>query len=128
MPSFLSPDWVAELDRYLSSVSAQAATSDPLALQYVVTGVGDHHSECAYTIWIGQPCGATSGRVDVADVTFCTDYQTAVQIARGTTSAQAAFITGQLMVQGDVTALLQHAETLAKLDEALAMLRSQTTF
>ncbi|MCX7619857.1 MAG: SCP2 sterol-binding domain-containing protein [Acidimicrobiales bacterium] len=128
MPSFLSPDWVAELDRHLSSFSAQAATSDPLTLQYVVSGVGSQNDECAYTILIGQPCRATAGRVGIADVTFFTNYDTAMQIALGTISAQEAFIRGQLKVQGDVTLLLLHARTLEQLNEALAALRSATKF
>lgn len=57
-------------------------------------------------------------------VTFTCDRTTAEAVATGATSAQAAFMSGNLRVGGDVRHLLANAELLASLDDALAPLRS----
>ncbi|HEV2068894.1 MAG TPA: SCP2 sterol-binding domain-containing protein [Acidimicrobiales bacterium] len=106
MPRFLSHQWIEE-------ASAAAATSPELAeasagvhlvVQQVVTGGPD------------------------ADVTFTTDWESAVAVATGTASAQDAFTSGRLRVRGDVTALLRHARALDGLHAAFAGLRERTTY
>lgn len=75
------------------------------------------------------------GRVEVrqgedqaADVTFTSDWPTAVAVATGTMAAQEAFTTGQLHVRGDIDALLRHGPGLAGLDAVFALVREQTTY
>lgn len=132
MPSFLSPEWVAELDRRLATLPGPSDPNGTLVVQYVVTNAaagnatsGDEH---AYTIRLGLEQGARPGRVETADVSFITDYETATRIAQGETSSQAAFMSGRLTVRGNVASLLPFAASFEKLDEVLATLRSATTF
>ena len=67
--------------------------------------------------------GLTVGPADDATVTFRCDRATAVDIQQGRTSAQAAFMAGNLRVGGDVRALVAHQELLAGLTDVLAHLR-----
>jgi hypothetical protein len=62
------------------------------------------------------------------DVTFNTDYATAVALARGTENAQRALGAGRLRLGGDLVLLAARADALAALDDVCAPLREQTTY
>jgi putative sterol carrier protein len=64
-----------------------------------------------------------AGPADSADVVFLTDPTTAEGIRDGSLSAQAAFIAGDLRVDGSINALLEHAEMFAALEDVLGPLR-----
>ncbi|MDP8988268.1 MAG: SCP2 sterol-binding domain-containing protein [Actinomycetota bacterium] len=129
MPRFLSPEWMEE-------ASAAAATSPELAeagagvrlvVQQVVTGgpAGD----VRYVVSLGDgEARVRAGDAADADVTFTTDWETAVAVATGSSSAQDAFTSGRLRVRGDVTALLRHGRAFDGLHALFAGLRERTTY
>jgi hypothetical protein len=61
-------------------------------------------------------------------VTFRCDRPTAEAIARGQSSAQRAFMAGQLRIGGDASALLRSHSAIACLPDVYAAVRSQTVF
>lgn len=127
---FLSPEWLAALDRAVStSPEVATATADAtLCLAQVVTGAPD--GDVAYLVRIER------GRVGVepvptdepADVTLTADWATAVDIATGTLATHDAFTAGQLLVRGDIAALRAAAPALAGLGHAFESLRADTTY
>ncbi len=129
MPRFLSPEWMAE-------ASAAAATSRELAeasagvrlvVEQVVTGGPDGDVRYVVSLSDGQ-ARFTAGEAADADVTFTTDWETAVAVATGASSAHDAFTSGRLSVRGDVTALLRHARAFDGLHALFAGLRERTTY
>ena len=129
MPRFLSPEWMAE-------ASAAAATSPELAeasagvhlvVEQVVTGGPDGDVRYVVSLTDGQ-ARLGAGEAADADVAFITDWETAVAVATGASSAQDAFTSGRLGVRGDVTALLRHARAFDGLHAVFAGLRERTTY
>jgi putative sterol carrier protein len=123
VPEYLSPAWFDAAD---AAVRADAGLADAgrgihLVLQQTVD---DPDPGTTWHIRIDD--GAVSlvvGAADDATVTFHCDRATALDVHQGRTSAQAAFMAGNLRVGGDVGALLAHQELLAGLTDVLAPLR-----
>jgi len=63
-----------------------------------------------------------------ATVTFIQDWATASAIGKGELSAQGAFMAGRIRVRGDLPRLVSSGNVFGDLDDALADLRSQTTY
>jgi putative sterol carrier protein len=123
VPEYLSPAWFDAADAALRADPGLADASRGIHLVLQQT-VGD--PEPATTWHIRFDDGAVSlvvGPADDATVTFHCDRATAVDVHRGRTGAQAAFMAGNLRVGGDVSALLAHQELLAALSDVLASLR-----
>ncbi len=123
MPAYLSPAWFTEADALLRSSEVMSTRSKGVRLileQHV--GEGD-----SATVW--HVCFAdgvvsmAAGPADSADVVFVTDPATAEGIRDGSLSAQAAFIAGDLRVDGSIAALLEHAEMFTALEDVLGPLR-----
>ena len=72
--------------------------------------------------------GATAGDPGDASVRLTSDLATATDIAAGRRAALDAFITGDLVIGGDVRAMLDHREALETLGDLFAELRAETTF
>jgi putative sterol carrier protein len=118
----LTSAWVSAL-----AAAAQGATApagiELVVQQIVVDAAGGE--ELAYAVRIGGGTVAvTEGRADDADVTFTQDRDTAVAIAAGELSAQAAFLAGRLRVGGDLRAALDNARELAALGDVFASARA----
>ena len=123
MAAYLSPAWFTEADALLRSSEAMAAQSQgvQLVLEQRV-GAGDDAA-----VWHVQfadgVVSLTEGPAVAADVVFASDAATAEGIRNGSLSAQAAFIAGDLRVEGSINALLEHAELFATLEDVLGPLR-----
>lgn len=65
---------------------------------------------------------------DEADVRLTSDRATATDIAAGRRAALDAFITGDLVIGGDVRVMLDHGATLETLGDLFAAVRASTTF
>jgi putative sterol carrier protein len=63
------------------------------------------------------------GPAQSPDVIFVSYAETAEGIRSGALSAQAAFIAGDLRIEGSISALLEHAELFASLNDVLGPLR-----
>jgi SCP-2 sterol transfer family len=123
---YLSDEWLADVERALASAAIGRDAGD-LVVQHRVTG-GPEGGRC-FHIALGR-AGARlqPGEVPDADVTFTQDYETAAAIARGELSAQAAFMSGQMRVGGDLGALVEHQRSLQDIDDLLASVRAETTY
>jgi hypothetical protein len=123
VPEYLSPAWFDAADRALRADAGLAAASRGIHLVLQQT-VDDPAPGTTWHIRIDDGrLGLTVGTAEDATVTFRCDRATAVDVHLGRTSAQAAFMAGQLRVGGDVGALLAHQELLAGLTDVLAPLR-----
>lgn len=123
MLEYLSPAWFDAADCALRADARLAAASKGTHLVLQQT-VEDPAPGITWHIRLddGQ-VGLTVGRAEDATVTFRSDRATAVDVHLGRTSAQGAFMAGNLRVGGDVGALLAHQELLAGLTDVLAPLR-----
>lgn len=129
MTRFLTPEWIAAAAAAAAASAelARATAEVRLVVQQVVTGTPD--GEVHYVVSIDH--GRTEirpGHEPSADVTFSLDWDTAVALATGASSAEDAFTTGRLQLAGDVGALLRHGRALVDLDAVFADLRALTTY
>lgn len=129
MPRFLSPEWMAEASAAAATSPelAEASTGVHLVVEQVVTGGPDGDVRYVVSLSDGQ-ARLGAGEAADADVAFTTDWETAVAVATGASSAQDAFTSGRLSVRGDVTALLRHARAFDGLHAVFAGLRERTTY
>jgi hypothetical protein len=125
---FLSDEWLDALD---AAARGRAVDDvDPLAdvclsIEQIVTG------ERRWRLVIDS--GALSvdpdpADDDGADVRLSSDRATAAAIASGRRAALDAFIAGDLVIGGDVRAMLEHREALEALGDLFAELRTRTVF
>ncbi len=129
MARFLSPAWIAEAGATAASSAelARATAEVQLVVQQVVTGGPD--GDVRYVVAVDR--GRTElrpGEEPSPDVTFVVDWDTAVAMATGSTSAQEAFTTGRLQVRGDVGVLLRHGPAMDGLTAVFAGVRAGTTY
>jgi hypothetical protein len=139
VPEFLSPAWIEELD-------AVGVTVDPgvtFELEQVVTATprGDVRYRFALAHGrlrvrmadagadVGADAGADAGAaVGAADATLTVSYDTAVDLATGRRDGSDVFDAGLVRFEGDLAKLQAATATLAAVAEALALVRSRTTF
>jgi hypothetical protein len=130
--AYLSDEWISAMDEALRAhPGVRAGTADvALVIEQAVTGgpAGDRayrlrfdHGTAGVTP-APQPGGAEP------DVRFTCDWDTAVAVATGKESAQAAFLAGRLRLGGDSRRLTAHAGLLAPLDDVFAAVRARTDF
>lgn len=128
VPRFLSPEWA---DAVAAATGSLLLPGEPtVTVAHLVEGApgGD-------LSWVVRVAG---GRVSVAlrpgldpaeaDIVFVEDYETACALARGDLTAEQAVGAGRLKLRRGAQALVTHAGTLRALGEALAGLRSATTW
>ena len=131
---FLSPDWLAALHEAAAADPRLAAATEGIALvveQRVVADVNDRSAEpdAVYHVVIDHgTCSVTPGPAPAPTIRFSQDLSTARSIAKGTDSAQRAFMTGRVQVGGDLRVLLDHQEVLTALGDAFAPVRARTDF
>lgn len=128
MPSvqFLSDEWLTAMDH--AARHRVAPDPDPLAdvevtIEQVVVGarrwrlVVDH----------GR-CAVVEGGDDEPDVRLTSDRETAVAVATAQRPALDAFIAGDLVLGGDVRALLDNRVALEVLGDLFAQVKAETVF
>lgn len=132
---YLSDEWIEAADTALSAAWASAGDSGEnghdggadaehergsTTIGYTVTGAPT--GKATYHLFVGDDgAGLAVGKPDgEADSTMELDYDTAVQIAKGETSPQVAFMQGRLKLGGDVTLLIRGVERLSAIGDALA--------
>jgi len=123
MPEFLSPSWL-EAMRRAADGSVVPVVEPTIVVQQLVTD-----RDVAWWIELGAGTVALHvGRAGAPTVTFAQDAETAAAINQGTLSAQAAFMTGRLRVQGDVQVLLDRQAEMLGVDDVFAPVRADTTY
>jgi hypothetical protein len=142
MPRFLSAEWFAEVAHHpapAAPAEPDAGTPDAggakLVLEQVVRDTPDGDVRYRVVVRNGvalvQPPSATTtgnGTVPAADLTIACDWPTAVAIAQGSLSTQAALMEGRLLVKGNLARLAGRAGSLAGLDPVSEDVRRQTTY
>lgn len=129
MPRYLSDEWLAAVDdaAKASERLRQAARGVDVTVQHVVT-CEDGHDVAYHVVVSDGQVSFRPGTAEDPDVTMRLDRATAVAIATGARSAQAAFLDASLTVDGDLTRLIPCGEILAGIDGALDKIRSGTEF
>ena len=123
---FLSDEWLAAMDD--AARNRVAPEPDPLAAvtvtieQVVRDGprwrlVVDHGS-----------CSVVAGGDSEPDVRLTSDRETAEAVATGRRPALEAFIAGDLVLGGDVRALLEHRAALEVVGDLFAQVKADTVF
>lgn len=126
---YLSDEWMDAAAEALASDEALAAATaeSDLMIQYDVTKAPTGKRSYAIRLDHGT-ASLEAGPHPDAPVTFALEYDLAARIARGETSAQAAFMQGALKLGGDVMVLIREQASLGALDDALGELRARTTY
>jgi putative sterol carrier protein len=104
-----------------------ASAGVQLTIEYVATG-SPGGTICWHIAIEDGHVELVEGRADRFDLRLTAAYDTAVRIARGELGAQRAFVEGRLRVGGDLSLLIRHHKALATVDDALAGVRSETTY
>ena len=125
MPEYLTPAWFDAADATLGADAGLAAQSRGVHLVLQQTVDGEGPATTWHVRFADGTVSLTTGPAADATVTFRCDRATATAVHRGETSAQAAFMAGQLQLGGDIGALLAHQVLLAGLTDALAPLRTE---
>lgn len=130
MVRFLSEAWLDEMAIAAGRVSGPAPTDEvapSLTLRQVVTGGPD--GDVTYDLRLDGH-GVTLQRpgTGIADVAFEQDHDTALRLARGEAHPQVELTAGRLRISGAANRLTAWRPLLDALDEALADLRSATTW
>lgn len=141
MLTFLSPDWIEALDRAGRPSDADDHGRDPdggsagLAPEATEPGhviieqrvLETGRDDIVYVVSV-TPSGIRvhAGPAASPDVVFTLGRATAAAIAQGTRSAQAAFMAGDLRLDGNTAALLQSRAALTDLADRFAAVRDET--
>lgn len=117
---YLSPEWFVAADQALRVITPVPAS---VAVAYHVTeDLGSVH----YALVLGPDqvgISTDDAVIDHADVSFTLERSLAEAVAIGDRNASSAFLDGELRLGGDINLLLEHAKTLADVDDVLADLR-----
>lgn len=130
---FLSDEWLAAL--HDAAADRPVPADDPLAdvsvvIEQVVTAPSDG-DERRWRLVVDHGAvsvTATDDDASAADVRLTSDRATAAAIATGERAALDAFIAGDIVLGGDVRALLEHRAALETLGALFADVRDRTTF
>jgi len=124
---FLSAAWLAELDA-AGRAAGPVAEMARFSLTHIVSGVPGR-GEVQYVLRF-EPEGITVGGTGTGtgDVTFVTDYETAVALAQGTVNAQQALAQGRLRVRGDIAVLTYNASAVTRYGDVFASVRASTSY
>lgn len=121
MAQFLSPEWITDLDTLLRAAEPPAGVPDVVIEQRV--------DDVAYQVLVSaEGCAAAAELGREATVTYRQTRETALAIAREERTAHEAFMLGDLVVEGDPSALVDARAALEWLGDTIAPLRAQTSF
>jgi SCP-2 sterol transfer family len=126
MPQFLTPGWLEAMSAAAGGAAVPVIEPTIVVQQVVIDAEG-----AEVTWWLALGGGIIvlrAGRAEDPTVTFTQDAETAAAINRGELSAQAAFMTGRLRVNGDVQVLLDRQAELVDVDDVFAAIRTATTY
>lgn len=125
MVKFLTGEWVSALDHEASTFVSPIA--ETFVVEYRV--LLETHDSFVYQIRFDSD-GVTvkMGAPSTATLVLSTDRVTAHGVATNTMSAQAAFMAGQLSLDGDAMAMVRNHDALASLDDIFAAVRTITEY
>ena len=125
MVKFLTDEWVSALDHEASEQVSPIA--DTFVVEYRVEL--ETHESFVYQIrFDADAVTVRTGALSPPTVVLSTDRLTAHGVATSTMSAQAAFMAGQLRLDGDTMAMVRNHDALATLDDIFAAVRTKTEY
>jgi len=129
MPRYLSREWLEAAQWAIDANTSvrEAVSGADFVVQHVVTGGSD--GDVTYHVRVGvDGVRICAGEAPDPTVVFTEDYDTAAAIGRGELSAQAAFMAGRIRVRGDLPRLVEQNSAFSDIEDALAGLRSETSY
>lgn len=120
---YLSDEWLAAADAAVDGLSPVATD---LSVGMEISGGPD--GDRGYRLILGPDRVGVAADGGEVRVRMGMNWQTAVSIAQGRTSAQRAFLDGEIRLGGDTSALLGHQAELAEFDDRLGALRDRTDY
>ncbi|MEO8692550.1 MAG: SCP2 sterol-binding domain-containing protein [Acidimicrobiales bacterium] len=125
MVKFLTDEWVSALDHEASAYGAPIAAT--FVVEYRVQL--DPDETFVYQIrFDADRVTVSKGAPSAATVVLSTNRVTAHGIATNTMSAQAAFMAGQLRLDGDTMAMVRNHDALTALDDIFEAVRTITEY
>jgi hypothetical protein len=125
--AFLSPEWIADVDRALRNSPGQIdGARAAIVVEQVVTDTP--RGDVRFHIFL-EPGGGSAheGPAVDAHLRITIDFPTAVALLRGDTNAQHALATGRMKLYGDLDVLAHRAGELASVTDVFAAVRATTT-
>ncbi|MEO5842525.1 MAG: SCP2 sterol-binding domain-containing protein [Acidimicrobiales bacterium] len=125
MVKFLTDEWVSALDHEAS------AHRSPIAESFVVEYRVQLETDASFVYQIRfdtEGVTVSTGAPATATVVLSTDRVTAHGVATNTMSAQAAFMAGQLRLDGDTMAMVRNHDAFTSLDEIFEAVRTITEY
>jgi putative sterol carrier protein len=123
---FLSPAWIAELDRALGALELSSGSA-PFVIEQRIT-LPDGSTHVHHVIAGDGRFRAAPGPAAASDLVLTTDLETAIAIQRGAVNAQFALAAGHLRLGGDLDRLRAHADLFGTLDDVFAEVRASTSY
>lgn len=128
MPRFLTPEWAAAAEDAVRALSLPG--SGAVTLAHLVHGGPEGDVTWVVQVRDGKASVALRAGLDAgdADVVLVEDYATACALARGEMTVEQAVAAGRLKLRMGAQALVAHAAALRAVGEALAAVRTVTSF
>ncbi len=120
---YLSDEWLRRADEDLGSL-----TPIPASVAVGIIVRSGPEGDRGYRLILGPDRVGVEPGADGSGVQMTLDWDVAVAIANGRSSAQRAFLDGQMQLGGDASLLLGHQGELADIDDQLAELRAVTNY
>ncbi|MFM8303390.1 MAG: SCP2 sterol-binding domain-containing protein [Actinomycetota bacterium] len=123
MAEFLSPEWVADLDRVARTAADLTDCADDTVIieQQVATETGI----VAYHLVLGPgPARVHAGRAPEADLTMIATEAAARRIHGGDANAQTCLADGTLRLRGNPEVLTRRASALSRVGDLFAAVRA----
>ena len=108
MPQFLSDEWVATARKIRDEIGELPKANAPARINLLVTDVPFSEGEVKAHLDTTDGIDLELGHLDSVDATLTLGYDTAkaIIVIGDTQAAMAAFMNGQLKVEGDVTKVM----------------------
>ena len=108
MPQFLSDEWVATARKLRDDIGELPKANTPARINMLVTAVPFGDGEVKAHLDTTDGIDLELGHLDSVDATLTLAYDTAkaIIVTGDTQAAMAAFMNGQLKVEGDVTKVM----------------------
>ncbi len=123
---YLSDEWIGAADQAVRSHPdlVNADLPAPTILGFRVTG--GPAGQRRWRVVLDGPRTRIDTEPGPADVEFIQSWDTAVAVARGLRNAPAAFLAGDVRVEGDRHLLVRHTGPLSTIGDVLAPLADRT--
>ena len=129
MVAYLSLDWIAALRAAADADDELREVAAGRNVGFTQVVVNEGEDDVVYHMSVRDGLlDVGSGPARPEDVRFTQQRPTALAVAQGRTNAQQAFISGEIELAGDLSALREHQTLLLALDHAWEPVRARTSY